>query len=316
MMKQNLLLLPVICILLVGFCAVVENTREEKETVRRELAIKTTELTCTQAREKLLEARLDEISERLESKTKLDRVFPATSPPLRSGTFSADEFERRVLPVIALVECGKTSGSGVCIASEGDMYYFISSYHVISKVIRDSEAEKAVDIQLFPVNKKRELTAKIVAWSAKKDLALLSVKSADKLEVAKIADCDVVRGLKLFEPMLVVGCPLGNEPFPTSGVLAGFNKVVDGEKFWMTSAPTTFGNSGGGVFLQDFRLIGITSMICTYDNIITMPIYHMSIFTPIPDVLAWLDSKGFSIVEGSLNKSVNQHDNAVETESK
>lgn len=302
--------------LLVGFCTIVENTREERDIAKRELALMTKELASLQAREKLFETRLNEISEKLEGKSTTDRIFPSASAPTPASRFSAEEFERKILPAIALVSCGKTSGSGVCVASEGNTYYFISSFHIISRVVGDADSEKTVGIQLFSGAGKRELAAKIVAYSAGKDLALLSVKSDEKVGIATIAKKSTVRLLKLFEPVLVVGCPLGNEPFPTAGLLAGFNKVVDGEKFWMTSAPTTFGNSGGGVFLENFELIGIASMICTYDNIITMPIYHMSIFTPIHDVLDWLESEGISIVDGKLNKSASRHDNAVETNNK
>ena len=65
----------------------------------------------------------------------------------------------------------------------------------------------------------------------------------------------------------------------------------------MLSAPTFFGNSGGGVYLADtYRLVGISSMIYTYGKMNPTVVPHMGLFVPIETIYRWLDGEGYSFV--------------------
>ena len=58
----------------------------------------------------------------------------------------------------------------------------------------------------------------------------------------------------------------------------------------MMNAPTTFGNSGGGIFSREtHRLIGVSVMVCTYDGDAT-PVSHLGILISMEGVYDWLDS--------------------------
>ena len=57
-----------------------------------------------------------------------------------------------------------------------------------------------------------------------------------------------LRAARVFDPIVAVGCPLGNDPIPTEGHLSDLHHRVGGEPFWMISAPTYIGNSGGGIY--------------------------------------------------------------------
>ena len=105
--------------------------------------------------------------------------------------------------------------------------------------------------------------------------------------------------LSVFDSVYAVGCPLGNQPLPTIGEISSQYKPVADEVFWMVSAPTFFGNSGGGIFLAgDGRLVGISSMIYTYGKRSPMVVPHMGLFVPLQTVRSWLRREGFAHLIG------------------
>jgi S1-C subfamily serine protease len=101
--------------------------------------------------------------------------------------------------------------------------------------------------------------------------------------------------LSVFDTVYAVGCPLGNQPLPTFGEISSQYKPVGDEIFWMVSAPTFFGNSGGGIFLSgEGQLVGISSMIYTYGKRSPMVVPHMGLFVPLQTVRSWLRREGFA----------------------
>jgi hypothetical protein len=100
-----------------------------------------------------------------------------------------------------------------------------------------------------------------------------------------------------------VGCPLGNDPIPTFGEIADTHHVVDGGHYWMISAPTYIGNSGGGVFDADtHELLGIFTKIYTHGTLRPTVVPHMGLATPLPLVYDWLEQVGYAQLE-PLNES-------------
>ena len=101
----------------------------------------------------------------------------------------------------------------------------------------------------------------------------------------------------VFSKVYAIGCPLGYAPMPTSGELTSTCKELDGVTYWMTNAPTIFGNSGGGIYLAESRqLVGVLSRISAYKNLIDVAVPHMGIVTPMTLVYDWLDTTEFAFV--------------------
>ena len=69
------------------------------------------------------------------------------------------------------------------------------------------------------------------------------------------------------------------------------------------ASPTIFGNSGGGIFHREtHEMIGISAMICTYDNLVSTPVPHLSIVVSLETVYDWLDEQGFGDLYASAGK--------------
>jgi hypothetical protein len=65
----------------------------------------------------------------------------------------------------------------------------------------------------------------------------------------------------------------------------------------MMSAPTIFGNSGGGVFHREtLEMIGVSAMICTFDNPVSTPVPHLGILVPLDSVYDWLRDNKFTFL--------------------
>ena len=103
---------------------------------------------------------------------------------------------------------------------------------------------------------------------------------------------------KVFAPIYAAGCPLGNDPIPTRGEIASVHHEVDGTDYWMISAPTYIGNSGGGVYDEaTHELLGIFSKIYTHGNLRPTVVPHMGLVTPLARIYEWLEAEGYARVQ-------------------
>jgi S1-C subfamily serine protease len=218
-----------------------------------------------------------------------------------------------ILPTTQLRGNG-TVGSGVIVYSEHQpdvgpaedppaTTFILTAYHVVVEVLGDSldrgllpEVHVLLENQLDTT---QVFSAKLVLFDRPRDVALLRLNSAKKMEnVAQMASSVEFRNIDIFSPAYAIGCPLGNRPLPTLGEISSKSKAVGGQVFWMLSAPTFFGNSGGGVYLaRNCHLIGISTMIYTYGKRNPAVVPHMGLFVPLNTVYAWLESEGFGFIK-------------------
>ena len=140
--------------------------------------------------------------------------------------------------------------SGVIVSRDG---YIVTNTHVI-------EGAQRVRVRL-PDN--HEYDGKVVGKDQHADLAVLKV-AARNLESVRMGDS---RHLRAGEPVVAIGNPLGFEHSVSTGVVSA-NRVgpirVDGSVLGdmiQTDAAINQGNSGGGLFTSDGRLIGINTAI-------------------------------------------------------
>lgn len=193
-------------------------------------------------------------------------------------------------------------GGGTLLYSRDSRSFVITACHVIQKIIadRDPETREPVEITLYDDQGASEdpVAADLVAWDERKDLALLRLRSVHEYSnAARLASREMLHSIRVFTPIVAVGCPLGHDPLPTLGEIATLNKEVNGEHFWMMNAPTIFGNSGGGVFSRETReLVGVSVMVCTYDGAVSTPVPHLGILVSLEAVYNWLDELHYGFI--------------------
>ena len=139
---------------------------------------------------------------------------------------------------------GGGSGSGV-VAFTGDGSTFIlTAKHVV-------EGMDFVDVTFYPSNE--VYSALVIKESKTHDLAVLEVEDYEHHYKASLSSDMKPR---VYDTVWKVGGGLGLEPYPGSGIITGLPKFGI-----MHNALTIFGDSGGGIFIEDelgqFHLTGI-----------------------------------------------------------
>ncbi|MDE0959750.1 MAG: serine protease [Planctomycetota bacterium] len=248
---------------------------------------------------------IEDLDSRIEAR--IESMVPTVEslprPPIVSS--QQHKVERMIYPIVQLRGNG-TVGSGVVVSSEavdGNLWatWIVTAYHVVEEVRDFSSDEVVVDeIRFFDPQIGRlgsEAFRGVEIASLKgSDLSLVRVdRKSPWLYIAETASEPVCLKLSVFDTVYAVGCPLGNQPLPTYGEISSQYKPVGDEIFWMVSAPTFFGNSGGGIFLaNEGQLVGISSMIYTYGKRSPMVVPHMGLFVPMQTVRSWLRREGFA----------------------
>ena len=88
-----------------------------------------------------------------------------------------------------------------------------------------------------------------------RDLALL--KCEIPLAPVELGDSDAVA---VGDPVVAIGSPRGLQGTVSNGIISGLREF-GGVSYVQTSAPTSKGSSGGGLFAMDASLVGITTLI-------------------------------------------------------
>ena len=252
--------------------------------------------------------KIEALDSRIEAR--IDAMTPVDAPVQQQVPGNQrNKVERMIYPVVQLRGNG-TVGSGVVVSSDQVdenqwATWIVTAYHVVEEV-RDFSSEEVVvrEIRFFDPELGR-LGSEIhegveIASLPASDLSLVRVQLTRQWPfLADPASEKACLQLSVFDTVYAVGCPLGNQPLPTIGEISSQYKPVAEEVFWMVSAPTFFGNSGGGIFLAgDGRLVGISSMIYTYGKRSPMVVPHMGLFVPLQTVRSWLRREGFAHLMG------------------
>lgn len=220
----------------------------------------------------------------------------------QAQTDAGAQWRSMVAPTVQL-SGESTVGSGVLLPSrplDGDPTRFrtllLTSWHVVRDIrAAAADADGPVPIVLRDQDgRKNDFTASVVAHDVPLDAALLVLDTDQRLEHgAQLPSRARLRTARVFDPIVAVGCPLGNDPIPTEGHLSDLHHHIGGEPFWMISAPTYIGNSGGGIYSQGTReLVGIFSKIYTHGAIRPTVIPHMGLVTPLAEFYDWIDRSG------------------------
>ncbi|MBI5362159.1 MAG: trypsin-like peptidase domain-containing protein [Planctomycetes bacterium] len=201
----------------------------------------------------------------------------------------------------------ETVGSGVLLQSEATdvpgeyRTLLLTAWHVVRDIQTGPDSLKQpVPVTIYAQDKTTTAeTATLLQHDAEVDLALLTLNTKRRFECGvKLAPREHLQRVRVFEQVYAVGCPLGNDPIPTFGEVADTHHTVDGSQYWMISAPTYIGNSGGGIFdAQTHELLGIFSKIYTHGSIRPTVVPHMGLATSMLVVYDWFDKAGFANLE-------------------
>ncbi len=213
-----------------------------------------------------------------------------------------DAMERAMMRPIVRLSGSNTVGSGIVVAtrrsSEAERWnnFVLTSYHVVRDILLDARGDRRAEIKVafYGPSGSQDATADLLVYEEALDLALLVVARDEAWpHLATFASAAEEQATDRFSGVYAVGCPLGNDPIPTHGEILSRDHRLEGQSFWMISAPSYFGNSGGGVFAAESRhLIGIFSKIYTHGRSFPTVVPHMGLLTPSSVVRDWLRRAG------------------------
>ena len=142
---------------------------------------------------------------------------------------------------------GTALGSGFIISADG---YVVTNNHVI-------ENADQIEIEFFDG---RFMEASVVGTDPKTDVALLKVKTKDKLRYVSFGDSNES---KVGDWVLAIGNPLGQGFSVSAGIISARGRALSGsyDDFIQTDAAINRGNSGGPLFNMDGEVIGVNTAI-------------------------------------------------------
>jgi len=234
------------------------------------------------------------------------------------------EHEDMIYPTVR-VRAEGVGGSGLIIYSKPaptneNKYetYVFTCNHVIEKAIKFIEkwsplagrkitVEDRIEVQVevFKYEGVSRLVggttyqAEIMAWDKQSDIALLKIKSSEKLPyVAKLYPKGKEEEILLGTPSIAVGCSLGHEPIICYGNITSKHDRHENKEYWMSTANTIFGNSGGAEFLADtHEYVGITAMVSGVQLGFSVDIITwMGFFVPITTIYEFLEEQIFQFI--------------------
>ena len=181
-------------------------------------------------------ARVLEELEQLRARTEIPTVQSNSAPDY------ADLVER-VMPSIVIIRTDRGTGSGFFVSSTGDI---LTNWHVI---------QDAGYITVTPHNGK-SLTASLKDYDAKRDMALLTVKTQYPVKFLKISPTLPRQG----EAVIAIGNPKGLSGTVSNGIVSAFRENNTWVQF---TAPISPGSSGGALINLRGEVVGMPTKLRT-----------------------------------------------------
>lgn len=242
-----------------------------------------------------------------------------------------EKHEKLLYPTVR-VRTNKAGGSGTVVycepvpagsEEEGFETYVLTNCHVINDNIKvekkwstllkrevktDILADCTVEVFDFAYGSWESghsaYKAEIMCYDKDMDLALLRIKSVKKFDyvATMFPKGEHMKRLRMFMDVYAVGCGLGHPPLATQGNLTGgFADIIDNYPYWLSTAPTIYGNSGGSLYLaHSYEFIGIPSRIAvSMAGFSADAITHLSYFIPIISIYDFLEDQIFTFLYDS-----------------
>lgn len=166
-----------------------------------------------------------------------------------SKAFEPSEIAEKATPAMVYIETFTEddwligTGSGFIIESTGKI---VTNFHVI-------EYSDKISVT-FDDGTKMEVVS-IVNYDVDRDIAILQVDGKN-LPTVPLGNSDTILN---GQRVLAIGSPLGLSNTISEGLVSSKNRVIDELSYIQTSAPISFGSSGGALFNSRGEVVGITS---------------------------------------------------------
>ncbi|MEV6282480.1 trypsin-like peptidase domain-containing protein [Kribbella sp. NPDC051770] len=180
----------------------------------------------------------------------------ASAPSAATGGGSIASAAASVLPGVVSVRAGRATGSGFAIDAEG---HVVTNAHVV---------EGARDVSIVLSNG-RTLDTEIIGVDADNDLAVLQVSGNASGSGLRSLPLGRSAELKVGDPVLAVGSPLGLEGTVTAGIVSAVNRQARfgdsgaRQTAIQTDAAINPGNSGGPLVNAAGQVVGVNTAIAT-----------------------------------------------------
>jgi S1-C subfamily serine protease len=240
-------------------------------------------------------------------------------------THDLDRYDERhrciALPCVR-IRAAISGGSGTVIysqeSSDGYSTYILTNHHVVAGCIkiedrwssllrseRKLDVFETVDAHFFDYRWEsraiggKSIQADIMAYDKEEDLALIKLRSDQPAPaVARMYPRGEENKLRIGMPVICVGAGLGEAPVQTGGFLSQFGREIERREFWLSTASSIFGNSGGALFLADtYALIGVPARIAVMMLAFSADtITHLSYAIPITRIYDFLEEQRFRFI--------------------
>lgn len=220
------------------------------------------------------------------------------------------------------VRAGKARGSATIIASipSGNEYetYALTNHHVVAanitvkkeydplvgkEIPRELKSVVEVDFPRFKVDRVlgyNSVQADILLYDTHQDIALLKFRDVVQYPAATLIPKKDIERLQFLQTILTIGAALGEHPIGTLGLLSGMQIEIDNFEYWLSTAQSIFGNSGGGVFAEldgVWYFLGIPSRIAVLPiGFSAQAITHMGYFVPPHRIHKWLEDTHYQYI--------------------
>jgi len=241
----------------------------------------------------------------------------------RAKPVDYENLHRRVHLACARVRAERAGGSGTIIWSGPQAStYVLTNFHVVEGLIKvedywdpvlQREAKRDVRglpaVELFAYRWESRATgatsveAEIVAYDRDEDLALLHLRSSQAPPaVASLYPRGEEGKLRIGMPVFCVGAGLGEPPVTTYGILSQFGREIEHKEYWLSTAPSIYGNSGGALFLADtLEMLGVPARLAVMGGFLggSDAITHLSFAIPVTRIYDFLEQQCFRFVYDS-----------------
>ncbi|HEY3089947.1 MAG TPA: trypsin-like peptidase domain-containing protein [Actinomycetes bacterium] len=177
-------------------------------------------------------------------------------PPTRGSGTPIAEAAAGVLPGVVSVRAGRATGSGFAIDQDG---HVVTNAHVVSDVSQ---------VRLVLANGDT-VAAETVGVDEDNDLAVLQASDPSRLQPLPLGRSSALR---VGDPVLAVGSPLGLEGTVTAGIVSAVNREAEfgdtgnRQTAIQTDAAINPGNSGGPLVNAAGQVVGVNTAIATLGN--------------------------------------------------
>ena len=177
-------------------------------------------------------------------------LFAIQMPIAASNTTT--EIVKKVSGAVVIIkafskEYGESQGSGVLI---DDGKTIVTNLHVV---------QYATKVTVEFSDGRTFRSKGYLAVNLDKDLITIRLpKKISKVNPVKMAKLD---GLSVGQKVVAIGSPKGLSNTVSEGIVSAIRELDPATKLIQTTAPVSPGSSGGGLFNEDAKLIGITSFV-------------------------------------------------------